>query len=362
MDYGFNPDQEALRALAQRALASAHDADAVWGELARAGLLGVALPVEHGGSGLGLTELGLLFEQAGRAAAPAALVPTLTAASTLAAFGSAEQARRLDGVANGTALVTVALHEPGGDPERPSTRAERDGTGYRLYGTKIVVPALERAAAAPVLVPARLPDGAAGLFLLAGDAAGVRRDAARATDDAVVHQLMLDGARVDGEGLLAPERGEAALAWLLTRLTIGWCAFELGVAQRQLEMTAEYCVRRQQFGKPIGLFQAVAQRAADMHIDVESLRLATWQATFLLDDGRIGSVADAAVATAAFWAAEAGARVALGAQHLHGGVGFDRAYPLHRYFLVAKRIELELGGANRQLSRLGRTLAAEDPR
>jgi alkylation response protein AidB-like acyl-CoA dehydrogenase len=360
MDFGFTPDQEALKALAQKALAGAHDPDAVWRELARAGLLGVALPAEHGGSGLGLTELGLLLEQAGRAAAPASLVPALVSAAALAKHGTAEQTRGLDGVLAGTSLVTAALHEAGGDPERPATRAERDGAGFRLHGTKIAVPNLDKAAS--VIVPARRPDGATGLFLLAPDAAGVRREAGRATDETVVHQLTLDGVRVDPGGVLAPDHADAALAWLSSRLAVAWCAFELGVAQRQLEMTAEYCVRRQQFGKPIGLFQAVAQRAADMHIDVESLRLATWQAIFLLDDGRSGTVADAAVATAAYWAAEAGARVALAAQHLHGGVGFDRAFPLHRYFLVAKRVELELGGANRQLARLGHALATEDPR
>jgi alkylation response protein AidB-like acyl-CoA dehydrogenase len=148
------------------------------------------------------------------------------------------------------------------------------------------------------------------------------------------------------------------LAWIVERATVGACAVELGIAQRQLEMTAEHVVRRKQFGKPIGAFQAVAQRAADMYIDVEALRLVTWQAASWIDDGARSPVEKStAVATAAYWASEAGARVAAAAQHLHGGIGFDRGYPLYRYFLAAKRLELELGGANRALARLGATLA-----
>jgi alkylation response protein AidB-like acyl-CoA dehydrogenase len=247
--------------------------------------------------------------------------------------------------------VTLALHEPGGEIERPSVRADRDVAGFRLHGVKVAVPALERATA--IVVPARLTDGTTGLFLVAPNESGVRREAARATDDTTVHQLTLEGVHVAEADVLAVGRGDEALAWLMRRARVAWSAYELGIAARQLAMTAEYVVRRQQFGKPIGTFQAVAQRVADMHIDVESLRLATWQAACRPDDAL-------AVSTAAWWAAEAGARVALAAQHLHGGMGFDRAYPLYRYFLIAKRVELELGGANRQLAQLGARLASTE--
>jgi alkylation response protein AidB-like acyl-CoA dehydrogenase len=355
MDFSFSTDQQGLKTLATKAFADKRTADpeAVWGELARAGLLGVALPADHGGSGLGVLELCLVLEQAGRAATPAPLPAVLAGAAAIAQFGTPALAEQLlPGVISGEQLISIALYEVGGEPERPATRAERDGSGWKLEGVKIAVPALARAAT--VIVPARLPDGTTGLFLVAPNAAGVRRDRETTTDDATLHQLTLTGVHVTDADQLAPNRGDAALAWLLDRVTISLCAFELGIAQKQLEMTAEYAVRRKQFGKPIGTFQAVAQRAADMHIDVESMRLTVWQAAFLLAEGRSAA---AELATAAFWAAEAGPRIAVGAQHIHGGMGFDRGYPLYRYFLAAKRLELELGGANRALARLGATLA-----
>ncbi len=195
-------------------------------------------------------------------------------------------------------------------------------------------------------------DGSPALYLVARDQAGVRRESGRATDDSQVFQVTLDGAR--GEQLSG---GAAALEWTLARLTLAFCAFELGVAEKQLEMTAEHCLRRQQFGKPIGLFQAVGQRAADMHVDVESLR---WRCGRRCFGWRRTPMARPPRSTSPpIWAAEAGARVAAAAQHLHAGIGFDRSYPLYRYFLAAKRIELELGGAQRQIARLGYAMAEQ---
>jgi alkylation response protein AidB-like acyl-CoA dehydrogenase len=349
MDFAFDGDQEALKQLASKALA-APKSDA-WTELGRAGLLGTTIPAELGGAGLGLIELGLVLQQAGRAAAPLELVPAIVGSAALARFGSAEQSARLTRVLDGAEAVTLALHETGGEPEKPATRAEPDksGGGFRLHGVKIAVAALERSPS--VIVSAR-HRGSPALYLVASDDPGVRREACRATDDSRVDQLTLDDAH--GELLGG---GAGALEWTIARLTLAFCAFELGVAEKQLEMTAEHCLRRQQFGKPIGLFQAVGQRAADMHVDVESMRLAIWSAFYRVDSGAEGAAA--AVNVAAFWAADAGARVAAAAQHLHAGIGFDRNYPLYRYFLLAKHIELELGGAHRQLARLGYAMAEQ---
>ncbi|GAA0448783.1 hypothetical protein Aca07nite_79920 [Actinoplanes capillaceus] len=122
---------------------------------------------------------------------------------------------------------------------------------------------------------------------------------------------------------------------------IGTAAHQLGVVERALEMTAEYARTRVQFGRPIGAFQAVSQRLADAWIDVEALRLALWQAVCRPEP--------AEVATAGFWAAEAGHRVLHTAVHVHGGVGLDMDYPLHRYFLAAEANEFSLGGATAQL-------------
>ncbi|WIN00471.1 acyl-CoA dehydrogenase family protein [Actinoplanes oblitus] len=148
----------------------------------------------------------------------------------------------------------------------------------------------------------------------------------------------------------APD-GPDATAWLAAHTTVGACAAQLGVVERALEMTAEYARSRVQFGRPIGSFQAVTQRLADAYLDVEGLRLALWQAA--CRPGR------AEVATAGFWAAEAGHRVLHTAVHVHGGVGLDLDYPLHRYFLAAKHHEFLLGGATRQLLDLAGTFPTE---
>jgi len=132
---------------------------------------------------------------------------------------------------------------------------------------------------------------------------------------------------------------------LLRRATIGVCAQQLGVLERALEMTAAYASERVQFGRPIGSFQAVAQRLADAFIDVEAVRLTMWQAAL--------SQNEADIKVAKFWAADAGHRVAHTAVHVHGGVGIDLDSPVHRYFLMAKRLEFALGHATQSLLDLG---------
>ena len=136
---------------------------------------------------------------------------------------------------------------------------------------------------------------------------------------------------------------------------MGLCATQAGVIERALELTAEYARNRVQFGRPIGSFQAVTQRLADAYIDVEAVRLTMWQAAWLLSES--DAEAGTAVATAKFWAADAGHRVAHTAVHVHGGLGIDMSYPVHRYFTAAKHHEFALGGATAQLRRIGAALA-----
>ncbi|HET6705449.1 acyl-CoA dehydrogenase family protein, partial [Amycolatopsis sp.] len=142
--------------------------------------------------------------------------------------------------------------------------------------------------------------------------------------------------------------------WLRLRGTAGVCAQQLGVVERALELTAAYAAERKQFDHVIGGFQAVRQRLADAYLDVEAVRLTTLQAAWQLSSD---VPAAAAVATAKFWAAEAGHRVAHTAVHVHGGVGIDVDHVVHRYFAAAKRLEFQLGGATRQLLALGDLLA-----
>ena len=206
-----------------------------------------------------------------------------------------------------------------------------------------------------MLVPAATPPGVT-VFLVSPADAGVTVERQQVTG-AVTGCVVLDGVSLGEDRVL----GEAAAGreitdWLVARATVGLCAQQLGVVQRALELTSAYAQSRVQFGKPIGGFQAVSQRLADAYIDVEAVRLTMWQAAWRLSEGL---PCDSEVATAKFWAADAGHRVAHTAVHVHGGVGIDMDYPLHRYFVAAKRCEFALGGATAQLRRIGAALASD---
>jgi 3-oxocholest-4-en-26-oyl-CoA dehydrogenase beta subunit len=337
---------------------------ALWAAMADAGLLGIAVPAEHGGAGLGVLELCLVLEEVGRRAAP---VPALAAlalgARPVARWGTLDQrAAVLPGVVAGTTVLTAALAEPLGDPARPTTTARRDRDGDRdgwvLDGQRTNVPA--GLVAYKIVVPATTADGDVGLFLVSTSADGVerlRQDTTTGTPEALV---TLDGVRVGADAVLGPVDADGtALRWLLEHATVAMCAVVAGLTAEAVRITGEYTTGRQQFGRPIATFQAVGQRAADAYVDAQAVRLTMLQAAWRLD---AGMPASREVAVAKYWAAAGGQRVVHAASHLHGGVGVDRDYPLHRYFLLAKQMELSLGGASRQLLRLGGILAAEGAR
>jgi 3-oxocholest-4-en-26-oyl-CoA dehydrogenase beta subunit len=366
MDFTFTEEQEAVRALAAQIFEGHATTERVkgvergderidrelWRALADAGLLAIAVPEEHGGSGLGLVELCLLLEQQGRHVAPVPLWPTLVlGALPLAEFGTPEQQQEwLSAVARGDVLLTAALSEPGvNDALHPQTTATRDGDSWRLDGAKPSVPAAH--VAARVLVPAVTSEGDPGVFLVDPAGAGVERTTATATDRSRVAHLAFAGAT--GERLGGDE-GRRVTAWMLDRALVGLCALQVGVAEGALRMAADYTSERRQFGRPLSTFQGVAVKAADAYIDTEAMRVTLWQAAWRLI---AGLDATQEVMVAKWWAAEGGQRVVHITQHLHGGMGADVDYPVHRYFLWGKQIEVTLGGASAQLARLGRALA-----
>lgn len=370
MDFAFTDEQTALRELARKILEAEATPDrlreveksderidrALWATLAEANLLSAALPEAHGGSGYGFFELCVLLEEIGRAVAPVPAWAALAcAAAPIARFGDgALQKRWLPPVGSGATILTAALAEPANvDPLAPATRASRDGAGWRLDGAKFCVPAAH--VAERVLVPAAGEDGA-GLFLVDPRGAGAKLERQLVTDRSVQGWLALDGAPVAADAVLvAPgAAGRAALQWTVERATAALCAMQVGVAEKALRITAAYAAQREQFDRPIGSFQAVHTRAADAYCDLEALRLVTWQATDLL--AREQPATDA-VEVAKFFAGEAGHEIAYAAMHLHGGIGVDVDYPVHRYYLWARQIELTLGPAAAQLAAIGQRLA-----
>ena len=371
MDFSFTEEQEAVRDLARQILEDQVTQDRLkeieatedrfdrrtWAELAKANLLGIALPAEAGGSGLGYLELCLLLEQVGRTVAPVPVLPALVlGALPVAEFGSDSQRRQLlPDVVSGASILTAALVEFGTEPAQPTTTATRDGAAWRLDGVKSCVPA--GLLATRVLVPASTGEDTVGVFLLDPTSAGVtcaRQDTTSGQPEA---RIELAGATVGADDVLGdPQAGAELVEWIVERATAALCFVAVGVCEEALRMTAEYTKTREQFDRPIATFQAVGQRAADAYIDTEAVRLTAWQAAWRL---ATGLPAAEEVAVAKFWASDGGQRVVHAAQHLHGGIGVDRDYPLHRYFLWAKHLELTLGGATPQLLRLGAMLAAE---
>lgn len=368
MDFDYSDEQAAAIELARQILSDACTPQrlralelsseprfdrALWGKLAEAGLIAAAVPEEQGGADLGFLTLAGIIEQVGRTAAPVPLLETtVLGALPIARFGSAAQKEAwLPRAATGAAILTAALVEPHREPGSPDTRAAKDGQAHRLSGRKHCVPA--GPIADLLLVPAAV-DGGVAVFLVESGGAGVRQTPLATTSQQPESLLELDGAR--GELLGSVAQGREIVDWIVLRATAALCALATGVCSEALRLTAEYTKARKQFDQPIATFQAVAQRAADAFIDTEGVRLTALQAAWRID---AGLPAEAAVASAKYWAAQGGSRVVRAAQHLHGGAGVDREYPLHRHYVYARQLELTLGGSTQQLRKLGRLIASD---
>ncbi|HVQ83255.1 MAG TPA: acyl-CoA dehydrogenase, partial [Mycobacterium sp.] len=296
-----------------------------------------------------LEQVAVLVALGHQLAAVPYLESVMLAAGALARFGSEElqQSWGMPAV-SGEKILTVALD---GEMGEGPVRAVSAGGGYRLTGTRTQVGFGPVADA--FLVPAETDSGTA-VFLVAADDPGVTVTAIQTTGLGSVGHLTLDGVAVDGARQVGDGFDGIVVTWLDTLATLGRSAFQLGVLERGLQLTAEYARTREQFDRPIGSFQAVAQRLADGYIDVKALRLTLTQAAWRVSED---IPAEIDVASAAFWAADAGHRVAHTVVHVHGGVGVDTDHPAHRYFLAAKEIEFALRGATGQLRRIGRELA-----
>ena len=372
MDFALSEEQQDVQKLAGQILADHtendqlkaidqgedHFDEALWQALGEAGLLGLAINEAHGGMGYGFETLCLLLEEVGRHVAPIpALAVLVNAALVLQKYGTAEQqATWLPGVAAGRDLITAAMIEPSNEnSQRPQTRAQVQGDGsYILSGSKQCVVLAHRAAR--VLLAAQSDDGLV-VCLVDPKADGARLQRQKVTSGEAQFELDLQGVVVPAAEVLAV--GDAAqdiLAMQLQYAQAAICAMGVGLCDRMTRLTAEYTSQREQFGQLIATFQAVAHRAADCYIDVECLRLVTQQAVALL---QAGQDAGEAVAIAKIWCGDVTHRVSQAAQHLHGGIGVDRDYPLFRYCLWARQLELSQGTSAALTGQLGKGIAAE---
>ena len=329
----------------------------LWGELGKAGLLGVAIDEEFGGMGFGYESLCLLVEEVGRTVAPVPVIPVLvSAALPLAQFGSAEQKERwLSRVSSGDTLLTAAMIEPlNEDPLEPTTRAEKSGDGWSISGEKYCVPFAHRADR--VLVAAASDEGLL-IVWLDPKASGVTLERQEATAGEPQFALRMDGVSVTaGDVMAIGDQAREIMDWVDQRTTAALAQMAVGVTERMVKMTAEYTSEREQFGVPIATFQAVGHRAADCFIEVECLRSVVQQAVSILHSGQS---AKSEVQVAKIWCGDVCHRVSQASQHLHGGIGVDRDYPLFRYCLWCKQLELQAGASVQLLAEFGQAIADE---
>ena len=381
MNFDFSESQEAVAGLAEQVFSGSAGADRVaevertderfdrelWAALAASDLLGVAIGEEHGGLGLGMVETALVLREQGRRVAPVPLWPALVlGALPIAEFGPpALRDRWLSAVVSGEAVLTGAFSEWGADDARSSsvTAARGDDGSWVLNGSKPAVPAT--GVADVVLVPALVAGEGDRLavFVVDLDADGVDVALSETTNRELHGTLTLrdvavaDDAVLGGVGSDGPFDGRAIVEWTLGRAQVAVAAVVLGCCEEATAMAAAYTSQREQFGRPLSTNQGVAMRAADCYIDADCMRVTLLQAAWLIDEGRpAAEVADAA-AVAKWWSADAGQRVVHAVQHLHGGMGADVDYPVHRYFLWVKQLENTFGGGSRQLAAIGRALA-----
>jgi alkylation response protein AidB-like acyl-CoA dehydrogenase len=363
MDFALSEEQEMLRASAREFLAKecppayvrrmmeADDAwdEAFWKKLAEMGWTGLGIPEAHGGAGTFL-DLVVVLEEAGRALLPGPFFSTMgLAVPALLEAGSEDQKREvLPRIAAGEARATVALTEPAGrwDAEGVTLAAQQAGGGWRLDGTKLFVP--DAGVADYLVVAARTRSGTEDgitLFLVAGRPEGLKVAPLRTLDmTRRWYEVRFEGVPVSAECVMGPvDQGWAPLRRALDWGAAGLCAEMVGGAQHVLDTSVEYARTRQQFGKPIGIYQAVSHKLADMLLETESARSATYYAAWAVDADAPDRSLAASMAKA--YTSDAYRRAAGNGIQVHGGIGFTWEHDMHLYFKRAKASEVTLGDA-----------------
>ena len=371
MDFGFNEEQDLLRAQARdfldrestsqkvRALMDGETGydPALEGRLAELGWTALPFPEENGGLGLGMVDLVVVLEEMGRHVTPSALMSTVgMAGMAVLTAGTAEQrGARLPGICDGSQHAALALAEATGrwDAAGVNLRAERTSSGYVLRGEKTFVP--DGHVADWLVVAVRTGDEPGdGVTLLLVDTAadGVSRRRLKVMDRTrPVAAVSFEDVEVGDAAVLGePGRGWRSLQGAIDRALVAISAEACGVMARVLEMSVEYAKSRQQFGRPIGAYQAVSHRCADMLVAVESAKSLTYHAAWAVDE----AVPEASLAAAMCKAyiSEMAPRVAGDGIQVHGGIGFTWEHDMHLYFKRAKWAETVLGDAAHHRARV----------
>ena len=371
MDFGFSEEQEMLRSSARDFLAKEAPMTYVrkmmedevgftaelWKKMADLGWMGLILPEQYGGSGLDFVDLIVVLEEMGRAVLPGPFFSTvvLGGVALLDGGSAALKDALLPKLASGELRVTLAQLEPSGrwDADGIQLAAKADGGGFVLSGTKLFVP--DAHTADHMVVAGRAP-GSTGtdgisLFLVDAKAPGITTTQLKTMDQTrKLGEVVLKDVRVPADRVLGPVgQGWALLDRVIDRGKVGLCAEMCGGAQRVLEMSVDYAKVREQFGKPIGSFQAIQHKCANMLVEVESSKSVTYYAAWAVANGVAEAPLAAAMAKA--YCSDAYRHVSGEGIQIHGGIGFTWEHDMHIYFKRAKSSEVTFGDAtwNREL-------------
>jgi 3-oxo-4-pregnene-20-carboxyl-CoA dehydrogenase alpha subunit len=366
VDFALGETQEAVATLAARVLGHGRGQDqdgpgqdrpdprpplpdgydrALWQELGQAGLLSLALPPWLGGDALGVLDSAVLLTEVGKQAAPVpALATLLLGVLPITRWGSRDlQQELLADVAAGDTVLTAAIREPSDPmPAAPAATASWSGGSGTVSGVKIGVP--YAAAAARILVPASIASGGTGVVIIDPTADGVSMRQTPSSAGGPEWTLRLDDAPVTG--LLGTAAGGQVVQDLHQLALAGACCVADGALSAALALTTTYTGSREQFSRPLAAFQAVSQQIADVYVVARTLHLATLSACWRLEAGR--EAADD-LDVAAYWLARHAPAALRSCHHLHGGIGMDVSYPLHRYSSLVKDMVRFVGGADYRL-------------
>jgi alkylation response protein AidB-like acyl-CoA dehydrogenase len=364
MDFGFNQEQELLRATARkffenectsefvraRMAEPAGVTDEFWKKLAEQGWLGLIYPEEFDGTGLGFVDLTVLMEEMGRAVMPGPFFSTvLQGGLAILEAGSAAQKKEwLSKISAGEAKATLAFTEPNArwDAAAVTVTARESSNTFTLSGTKLFV--LDAHLADVLVVVARTregkrPEEGLSLFLVPRGARGVEVKLLPTMDQTrKLCEVTFADVPVGADALMGPKDGAwPPLSRVLDRATVALCAEMCGGAQRVLDMTTEYAKIRIAFGKPIGSYQGVKHKAADMLVEIENAKSLTYYAAWAVDENVPEAPLAASMAKA--YVSDAFRKAAGAGIQLHGGIGFTWEHDLHLYFKRAKSSEFTFG-------------------
>jgi len=367
MDLGLSEEQELLKNSAREFLEKecpeehvrAMEEDekgyspALWKKMADLGWQGLMIPEAQGGAGFSFLDLSVLVEEFGRALVPGPFIPNQVAAAQIMVAGTdAQKAKYLPKIADGSAIHTYAITEPSGrwDVDGVQMKATAAGSDFVLNGTKLFVP--DANVADYLNVVAVKPDGVRGVFIVPRSAPGVSVTVLKTIASDKQAEVVFKDVKVAAADVFTGS--PAQVQHIRNMATVLECAYLVGLAQRDFEISVNYAKERVQFGRPIGSFQAIQHKAADMVTDVDGMRFIMYKAAWATSENEASADMDTAMAKS--WCSDASRRVVAHGQQIHGGIGFTKDYIIQLFFRRQKRAELFWGDGDFHRERVAEML------